>query len=122
MTLNYFDFLLCECKKKVEKTSLLINSWQFAQETGQLPTSHESSYLKLLPKDGKDLTQLKNWRPITLSNCDFKIITKTLAKKLTTAVGDLIGQTQTAYIPGRQITDNLHLLLYSIERSTMNDI
>ena len=28
MTLNYFDFLLCECKKKVEKTSLLINSWR----------------------------------------------------------------------------------------------
>ena len=101
---------------------LLINSWQFAQETGQLPTSHESSYLKLLPKDGKDLTQLKNWRPITLSNCDFKIITKTLANKLTLGLSDLISTNQTAYIKGRQITDNLHLLQYSVEKSTSLEI
>ena len=101
---------------------LLIDSWNYAQITGTLTHSHRASYLRLLPKDGKDQTHLKNWRPITLSNCDFKIITKTLAKKLTTAVGDLIGLTQTAYIPDRQITDNLHLMLHSVERSSMNDL
>ena len=100
----------------------LTNSWKYALETGELTHSHENSYLKLLPKEGKDLKQLKNWRPITLSNCDFKIITKTLAKKLTEGVSSIINPNQTAYIKNRQITDNLHLLQYAIEKSTeLND-
>ena len=77
---------------------LLVNSWKYALSTGMLTQSHESSYLKLLPKEGKDHTELKNWRPITLSNCDFKIITKTLAIRLTSGLSDLIAPTQTAYI------------------------
>ena len=47
--------------------TFLLESWLYSLETGSLTHSHESSYLKLLPKDGKDLTLLKNWRPITLS-------------------------------------------------------
>ena len=101
---------------------LLINSWDYAQTTGNLTHSHQMSYLRLIPKEGKDQTMLKNWRPITLSNCDFKIITKTLAKKLTNAVSGLISETQTAYIPGRQITDNLHLMLYATEKSDVDKL
>ena len=95
----------------------LLNSWNYAKTTGALASSHETSYLRLLPKEGKDITLLKNWRPITLSNCDFKIITKTLAKKLTNAVSKSLISTQTAYIAGRQITDNLHTILHAIESS-----
>ena len=95
---------------------LLLNSWKFALETGQLTHSHEKSYLKLIPKEGKDSMELKNWRPITLSNCDFKLITKTLAIRVTQGLSELIGPTQTAYIKNRQITDNLHLMQYMIEK------
>ena len=42
----------------------------------------EITLISLLPKIGKDTSELKNWRPITLSNCDFKLITKTLANRL----------------------------------------
>ena len=93
-----------------------------AQLTGELTHSHQASYLRLIPKEGKIPTNLKNWRPITLSNCDYKIITKTLAKRLTGAVADVIGPTQTAYIPGRQITDNLHMLLHATETSAREDL
>ena len=55
---------------------LLLDSWNFSLEKGKLPPSHKTSYLKLIPKMGKDLSKLTNWRPITLSNCDHKIITK----------------------------------------------
>ena len=96
---------------------LLLNSWIFAQTTGILTHSHEESYLKLLPKDGKDLKYLKNWRPITLSNCDFKIITKTFANKLSKNLDNVISQNQTAYMRDRQITDNLHILQYVTEQS-----
>ena len=98
---------------------ILINSWSYALSTGNLTHSHESSYLKLLPKEGKDPLLIKNWRPITLSNCDFKIITKTLATRLTEGLASSIAPNQTAYITGRQITDNLHILQYAIEKSTL---
>ena len=98
---------------------ILINSWSYALSTGNLTHSHESSYLKLLPKEGKDPLLIKNWRPITLSNCDFKIITKTLATRLTEGLASSISPNQTAYIKGRQITDNLHILQYAIEKSTL---
>ena len=95
---------------------ILLNSWNYAHITGCLTVSHESSYLKLLPKDGKDHTLLKNWRPITLSNCDFKIITKTLAIKLTNGLSEVISPQQTAYIKNRQITDNLHILQHTTSK------
>ena len=49
-----------------------------------------------------------------------KLLQKTLAKKLTATVSKIIGYSQTAYIPGRQITDNLHLMLYSVESPKLN--
>ena len=101
---------------------ILLDSWNFAVSTGSLTHSHESSYLKLLPKEGKDLSLLKNWRPITLSNCDFKIITKSLAIKLSKNLNNVICQFQTAYMKNRQITDNLHILQYVAEKSNTPDI
>ena len=94
---------------------LLLNSWKQATETGQLTISHEQSYLRLLPKDGKDTRLLKNWRPITLSNCDFKIITKTLSQRLSKTVCEVVSSNQTAYIKDRQISDNLHMMLHTTE-------
>ena len=101
---------------------LLLNSWLYSQETGELTQSHNSSYLRLLPKEGKDTNFLKNWRPITLSNCDFKIITKCLANKLTTGLSKVISPHQTAYIKGRQITDNLQTLLFTIDHALKENI
>ena len=100
---------------------ILIDAWNYSLSLGKLTHSHENSYLKLLPKDGKDPKVLKNWRPITRSNCDFKIITKTLASRLTDGLKEVINPNQTAYIKGRQITDNLHLLQYSIEMAAENN-
>jgi hypothetical protein len=73
-------------------------------------TSHQKSYLRLIPKPGKDKKELKNWRPITLSNCDHKLITKTYNSRLLKIITDYVTPTQTAYIKGRNIADNLRLL------------
>ena len=95
----------------------LIESWNYAEKIGKLAPSHDMSYLRLLPKEGKDTRLLKNWRPITLSNCDFKLITKTLSWRLAKAVDSVISPNQTAYMKDRQISDNLNIMLYTIEQS-----
>jgi hypothetical protein len=89
---------------------LILNAWKYSQDTGVLPPSHKNSLLRLIPKQGKDLTQIKNWRPITLSNCDHKLITRTYNARLLKVIGDHITPTQTAYIKGRNISDNLRLI------------
>jgi hypothetical protein len=63
--------------------------------------------ITLLPKDGKDTKDIKNWRPITLSNCDSKIITKAIYMKTYKVLESIIDPSQTAYVPGRSVADNL---------------
>jgi hypothetical protein len=84
--------------------------WSEALKGKGLLPSHKVSILRLLSKIGKDLTKLTNWRPITLSNCDHKLITKCLAKRLTDVLKPYLHPNQTAYLPGNQIQDNLRVI------------
>jgi hypothetical protein len=74
---------------------------------GIIPNSHKESIITILPKEGKDLSDIKNWRPITLTNCGAKIITKALAIRVNKVLESIIDTSQTAYIPGRSVMDNL---------------
>ena len=86
---------------------LLSDAWNHSLKTGKLPPSHKQSYLKLIPKAGKDVRKLTNWRPISLSKCDHKLITKSYSKRLSEKVSNLIEENQTTYIKGRLINDNI---------------
>jgi hypothetical protein len=90
--------------------NIMAQSWHDSLLSNKLPPSHRSSILRLLPKEGKDLMKLNNWRPITLSNCDHKVITKCYARRLTEVLKTYLHPNQTAYLPGKQIHDNLRLL------------
>ena len=89
---------------------ILLESWQHSLATGKLAPSHKVSYLKLIPKAGKDLTKLTNWRPITLSNCDHKLITKSYSIRMSENVMSKICGNQTAYLSGRLINDNVRAI------------
>ena len=93
---------------------ILCDSWNHSLRTGKLPTSHKQSYLKLIPKAGKDKKLLTNWRPITLSNCDHKIITKTYSNRMCQKVAAKIAEGQTAYIKGRLINDNIRSMVATL--------
>jgi len=86
---------------------IIKESWDYSVQTGETPESHKESVITILPKEGKDLNDIKNWRPITLSNCDAKIITKTLANRLNLILDTVIDPSQTAYVPGRSVMDNI---------------
>ena len=88
----------------------LLESWEFAIRTGELADSHKRSCISLLPKKGKDLSLLGNWRPISLSACDLKVITKAYANRLKTILPSILSVAQAAYTPGRDINFNNRLL------------
>ena len=80
--------------------------------TGFLPISHKRSCITPVPKEGKDLLDLKNWKPISLSACHLKIIMKSLVNRLKTVLPDLPFEHQGACIPGWDINFNKRLLRY----------
>ena len=88
----------------------LLNSWNYALQTGQLAQSHLQSCITLLPKKNKDLKLIQNWRPISLSPCDLKIITKAYARRLTSILPQILSESQVAYVPGRDISFNNRLI------------
>ena len=88
----------------------LLNSWNHALATGQLAQSHLQSCITLLPKKNKNLKRIQNWRPISLSPCDLKIITKSYARRLNLVLPHVLSESQAAYVPGRDINFNNRLL------------
>ena len=100
---------------------ILSDAWNHSLQTGKLPPSHKASFLKLIPKAGKDLNKLTNWRPITLSNCDHKLITKTYSMRMCKVLTNVIGEKQTAYLKGRLINDNIRSMLATINLAGIED-
>ena len=47
----------------------------------------------------------KNWRPLTLLNCDYKIISKLLAERLKNVLTKLIHPDQKELVNGRNISE-----------------
>jgi hypothetical protein len=90
--------------------NLILEAWEFSLLKGYLSPSNKLSIITLLPKDGKDPEHIGNLRPISLTNCDIKIVTKALAIKLAKVSAEIIHENQTAYVPGRSVMDNLRTI------------
>jgi len=89
---------------------IVLESWQYGLSVGVLAPSHTRSCITIIPKAGKDGRFIKNWRPITVSACDIKIITKCLALRMSKTLNSIICDAQAAYIPGRDINFNNRIL------------
>ena len=81
--------------------------------------SHREGIITLIPKKGKSLHTHKGWRPITLLNTDYKIVSTVIANRLKKIMSSLINPAQTAYTTGRFIGENTRLL-YDIIHWTKN--
>jgi hypothetical protein len=57
----------------------------------------------------KDPTEISNYRPITLMNTDYKLLTKILALQLSDHARDLIHSDQAGFIPKCSIFDHIRL-------------
>ena len=75
----------------------------------------KQSIITLLPKSGKDTTNLDNWRPISLLNVDYKIATKSIANRIKPVLTSIISPAQTGFIKGRYIGENIRLLFEALD-------
>jgi len=67
------------------------------------------SHTRVIYKKG-DAKSLKNWRPISLLNVDYKICSKALSIRLAKVLHFIVSSDQTCSVPGRKISSNLHVL------------
>ena len=82
--------------------------YNFSFDHGALSSSMQESVTRLIFKK-EDPKNLKNWRPISLLNVNYKILSKTLTNHLSKVLPSIVGEDQTCSIPGRNILDNLVL-------------
>uniref|UniRef100_A0A670IBL2 Reverse transcriptase domain-containing protein n=1 Tax=Podarcis muralis TaxID=64176 RepID=A0A670IBL2_PODMU len=80
-----------------------------------IPDTWKEAYITLIPKQDSDLMQVKNYRPISLLNTDYKIFAGILAKRLKKILKKLIHKDQAGFLPGRQMRDNIRNIINIIE-------
>ena len=87
----------------------LLDSYNESLEQGELTPSQRYAIISLMFKKG-DRKLLKNYRPISLTNCDYKILALTLATRMQTVISDLVNEEQTACIKNRNIAMNARMI------------
>ena len=78
-----------------------MNSLNQTKVSKKLVTSQRQALIKLLEKKDKDIRLISNWRPISLVNVDYKIISEIFASRLKKVLTNLISPQQTAYVAQR---------------------
>lgn len=88
----------------------LANVFNEAFDLNILPPSFLTSHTVLIPKtqDAVKLRHVASYRPISLTNVDYKILMKILASRLQSVITKIVGSHQTCGIKGRTIFTNIH--------------
>ena len=89
---------------------LFLKSLNYANQTGQLSVTQRRGIIKLIPKKDAEPYLIKNWRPISLLNCDYKIAAKAIANRFKQVLPNLIDNDQTGFLKGRFIGENIRLI------------
>ena len=92
-----------------------LKSIKFSFQNKELTELQKQGIITLLPKTGKDISVLENWRPISLLNVDYKIATKVIANRMKNVLPKLIHESQTGFMKGRYIGKNIRLILETLE-------
>ena len=73
--------------------------------------SASTGIINLIPKPQKDMRRIKNLRPITLLNSDYKVMEKVIANRMLPAMDHIIHPDQKGFMRHRRISTNTRKIL-----------
>ena len=88
---------------------LLLKMFNYSFEKRELSASQRQGLITLKKKD-RDVTLIKNWRPISLINVDITIVSKALVALMKKLIHSLISYDQIAFLKGRYIGESVCLI------------
>ena len=101
--------------------SYLFDCINYSFENKILSIEQRRGVLKIIPKKDKDLTNMRSFRPISLLNTDYKIITHILATRLQNVLPEIISSDQNGYLKGRFIGHNIRTIIDTIQHTTLKN-
>ena len=96
---HFFDDIINPYLNMIEETAV----------HGELAESMKEAILALIFKKG-DRHLLKNYRPISLTNYDYKILAYVLARRMQKVIKSIVNEDQSGYIKGRFIGCNIRTI------------
>ncbi|KAF5341088.1 hypothetical protein D9611_006142 [Ephemerocybe angulata] len=117
---EFWKFLVKEQERLAKKSSarrppydlldVLTRVFNEIEEYGVAPGSHFTEGWMCPIHKKNDRTDVANYRPITVLNTDYKILTRALSNKLGQVATSLIHEDQAGFLCNRSITDHTALL------------
>ena len=94
----------------VDLGNFIVRSINCGFRKGEMSVTQRLGVITCIPKEFKDKTLLRNWRPITLLNIVYKIASSCIAGRLKTGLPQLIDVDQKGFLKGRYIGESIRLL------------
>ena len=81
----------------------ILNSINHSYQSGMLSVTQRLGIITLIPKGEKDKTFLKNWRPLTLLNTLYKIVSGCISERIKPCLSKIIHCDQKGFVSNRYI-------------------
>ena len=88
----------------------VVRSINYGFINNELSITQKQGIITCIPKDNKSRYQVKNYRPISLLNCTYKIASGAIANRIKTVLDKLINKDQTGFLSGRYVGENTRIL------------
>ena len=100
----------------------LIDAYTESNEDCFLSFTQRQGQISLIPKKDRNPLLLKNWRPLSLLNSDYKILAKTIANRIKPCLENVVHHDQTGFLQNRYIGENIVKALDLIEIAEEEDM
>ena len=115
-TAEFFKFFWVDLGK------FILRSVNFAYKNDSLSVTQNQGIITCIPKPNKPRQFLKNWRPISLLNVIYKLMSSVIANRLKSVLNKLINNDQKGFISGRYIGENIRTVYDILFETKQQDI